>query len=326
MLRFTAGPDDLLHSKFALSPIFELGNLVRLLAGFGRKEAPPVWLARLRPAFDRLRQETALDALLALESPWQGPDFSVPPPTRGMMQSIDDDLIAMRAVPLPVARRDIALCLKGRARPSAAIMSILDAPDVTAQIAGALDRAWHELIAADWLQLRAICERDVIYRSGQLARHGWAAALDGLHRRVRWRNGAIELTRMTPDKTVPLGGAGITFIPLVSMWPNLAAHSDDPWPKCIIYPARGAGLLWGAAPSPAPDALAELIGRSRAAILVALAEPASTTQLARSLALATGSVGDHLRALQRAGLLDATRSGRSVLYRRTPLGDMLAGS
>jgi DNA-binding transcriptional ArsR family regulator len=45
---------------------------------------------------------------------------------------------------------------------------------------------------------------------------------------------------------------------------------------------------------------------------------ASTTQLARALGMATGAVGDHLGVLLRAGLLERARSGRSVLYRRTP--------
>ena len=178
------------------------------------------------------------------------------------------------------------------------------------------------LLAADWLQLRAICERDIVYRSGLLARHGWAAALDGLHGRVRWRDGGIEVTRMA-DREVVVGGRGMTFIPSVFIWPSVAAHTDDPWDRAVIYPARGIGDWWGAPAAPPSAALEELIGRTRARILVALREPASTTQLARALALPLGSAGDHLRALRRAGLLDAARSGRSVLYHRTPLGDLL---
>jgi DNA-binding transcriptional ArsR family regulator len=58
---------------------------------------------------------------------------------------------------------------------------------------------------------------------------------------------------------------------------------------------------------------------------MALAEPASTTQLARGNGLAVGALGDHLAVLRDAGLVDRARSGRSVLYRRTPLGDALAG-
>ncbi|MEZ0068668.1 DNA-binding transcriptional ArsR family regulator [Streptacidiphilus sp. MAP12-20] len=81
----------------------------------------------------------------------------------------------------------------------------------------------------------------------------------------------------------------------------------------------------GSGDPPDPDALAALLGRSRARLLAEFAAPASTSQLARSLAMATGAVGDHLAVLRSAGLLSRARSGRSVLYRRTPLGDAVVG-
>jgi DNA-binding transcriptional ArsR family regulator len=249
----------------------------------------------------------------------------VPPPTRAALQTIDDDLAAIRAAPLDVARAEIAGCLAARPAGDPAAREILAAPDVTERLAAGLRRAWDALLAADWLQLRAICERDIVYRSGLLARHGWAAALDGLHPRVRWRDGGIQVTRIA-DREVVVGGGGMTFIPSVFIWPNVAAHTDDPWDRCVIYPARGIAEWWGAPAAPPSPALAELIGRTRARILVALREPASTTQLARALSVPVGSAGDHLRALRRAGLLDAARSGRAVLYHRTPLGDLLAGA
>jgi DNA-binding transcriptional ArsR family regulator len=101
-------------------------------------------------------------------------------------------------------------------------------------------------------------------------------------------------------------------------------HAEDPWPKAIVYPARGIAALWEPAPAD-PGVLSELLGHSRARLLLALAEPASTTHLSRTTERSIGSVGDHLRLLKRAGLLSTARSGRSVLCRRTPLGDLLAG-
>ncbi|GIJ70946.1 ArsR/SmtB family transcription factor [Virgisporangium ochraceum] len=324
MLRFEVTPEDLLATRFAVSPMFELHSLLRSLNGrTGRSALPPAWRARLRPRFAALRRDSELDAVLALYLPREGAGFIAPPPA-SLTQSIDDDLSMIRATPPSVARAEIRRFVGRQPLLDARVRATLSGRSAVARIADALATAWHELLAPDWPQLRAICERDVVHRAGELGRGGWAAALSGLHDAVRWNAGGIEIARM-PGGPVTLGGAGLTLVPSVFVWPGLAAHHDDPWPRAVIYPARGtAALLEPSGQRPA-DALVALIGRSRAQLLVALAEPASTTQLARANRLAVGAVGDHLAVLLEAGLVDRARAGRSVLYRRTPLGDALVG-
>jgi DNA-binding transcriptional ArsR family regulator len=112
----------------------------------------------------------------------------------------------------------------------------------------------------------------------------------------------------------------------VFVWPKVAVYTGPSWPHALIYPARGTAALFEPDHVPSPSALADLVGRSRARLLSMLAEPASTTQLAATLRLAPGAVGDHLAVLRRAGLVNRARAGRSVLYRRTPLGDALTAT
>ncbi|KOG14716.1 MULTISPECIES: winged helix-turn-helix domain-containing protein [Streptomyces] len=324
MLRFEVSVEDLLRSRFALSPALDLCLLLRSLAGQGQP-LPRAWSARLMPAFERLRRETELDAVLALQAPHSGPNFVAPPP-RGLGQTWADDLAVIRATPLEAARREFAAGSTGPAVRDPRVRAVLDSTDAVPRIAEAMDQAWHELLAADWPQLRAICERDVVHRVGVIGEHGWVAAIESLHPGVAWRADGIEVGFLRGG-TVRLAGDGLLVIPSVFVG-HVAAHMEDPWPRTLVYSARGTAALWGEQENvPQPDALTALVGRARARLLLALDAPASTSHLARSLAMTPGAVGDHLAILRGAGLLVRARSGRSVLYRRTPLGEALvAGS
>jgi len=96
----------------------------------------------------------------------------------------------------------------------------------------------------------------------------------------------------------------------------------------LVYPCRGVAALW-AQRMPAPDALSGLLQRhqdGRAAVLMSLANPASTTQLSVGLQLSPSAVSGHLTALREAGRLHRRRSAHQVRYARTSLGDALVGS
>ncbi|MCY1139120.1 ArsR family transcriptional regulator [Actinoplanes sp. Pm04-4] len=322
MLRFLVGAEDLLRTRFALSPVFELQHLIQALAGPNRQRVPRAWLSRLRPRFEPLRADPALEAMLALFLPGLGATLLAPPPRR-YGQTIADDLEAVREAPADAARNEIDFYLRRRPDVSPAARAILTSADSPGRLADFLGTAWESLLAEDWPMLRLLCERDVVHRTGELSRGGWAGAIGGLHSQVRWRNGGIDLLGR-PGGEVDLGGAGLLLVPSVFVWPGVAVFADEPWPKAIVYPARGVGTLLESGPPDPPGHLSALLGRSRAVLLVALAHPASTSQLARAFAMSTGAVGDHLAVLRHSRLVERARSGRSVLYRRTALGDALA--
>lgn len=323
-MRFVVGAEDLARTRFALSPAFELQRLINGLTGVAHQGVPETSLSRFGERFAKLRGEPGMDAVLALRLARSVATLLSPPPQR-YAQTIEDDLAAIRATPLDTARAEIDYYVTRQADLSGTVKAVLSSPDVLHHLTEALAHAWRVLLEDEWPMLRLLCERDIVHRSSELGRAGWTAALAGLHPDVRWRDSGIDLPK-PQNKTIDLGGAGLLLIPSVFVWPGFAVFSEAPWPNGIAYPARGVGTLFEQGPPETPEQLSALLGRTRAVLLTALRDPASTSQLARAFGLSTGAVGDHLAVLHASRLVERARAGRSVLYRRTPLGDSLAGS
>ena len=329
VLRINVRTEDLTMSRFALSPLWELIQALRLLPGGSRHPDETVlrpWLLRARDRYQALARETDLGVIRALNPPGWGADFLAPVPV-SVHTTIGDLLDQVRSTPADQAQREVAAALARQPRIDPRVARILTSDRVAGYVADVLAAAWRALLEPEWRTLRAILERDVVYRAGQLASRGWAAALTDLHADLYWRQGRIELGRWTADDDADLGGRGLLFIPSVFIWPRLALSLDPPWPPVLIYPARGVSALWEQPGRTGPGtALHRLLGASRAAILLALEDPASTSQLAATLGQSLGGTGDHLAVLREAGLVARARSGRTVLYRRTPVGDALAAA
>jgi DNA-binding transcriptional ArsR family regulator len=69
--------------------------------------------------------------------------------------------------------------------------------------------------------------------------------------------------------------------------------------------------------------LTELLGPTRAGILVALSDLCDTPTLARRLDVTPSAISQHLRVLRDAGLVRTQRTGRSAVHLRTARADAL---
>ena len=326
MLRIEVGPDDLAATRFAIAPLAELEQLLRKLDRGGSQAGVLVRQSRWGRREAPVRGDLGSRMLRALRPSGWGADFTAPPPAKGLANTVADDLAVVRSTPLDLAREQIARALSLATRPPAPdVAAALAAPDAVARIADALERLWDLVVAPDWPQLLAISERDVLHRADRLTRGGWAAALEGMHPRLRWDDGAVVAGQI-PDAVAHLGGRGLLFVPSVFGHPNLATYLDPPWQPTIVYPARGSAALWEENVA-TPAALARLLGAARAELLLRLEFPASTTHLVRTTGFSLGAVGDHLKVLRDAGFVERGRAGRSVVYRRTAVGDaVVAGA
>jgi DNA-binding transcriptional ArsR family regulator len=194
--------------------------------------------------------------------------------------------------------------------------------DLTGEAVFVLSWVWTRTVATDWPRRERLLRADVVARTGQLARYGWAAVLRDLGKGREWAgDGQLRINRFDRPTRVLPPDASLSFIPVTSNG-NWAGWTE-PVRYALYYPV--AGRL-----APADTArragLARLVGTNRAALLRLLDQPLGTTHLAASCGLPVGAVGNHLRVLLDAGAVARRRSGRHVLYWRTPLGDALVAA
>ena len=319
MHRIEVGSEDLIATRFAISPVAELIHaLLRLRNGPG-SFGTGRFAGHLDREFARLQDQVDLRALLYLNGPRIGAAFACPPPS-GMSQTIDGDIDRIRAAPAATRITETAEVVRERP-PGPGIAALLDDPDLGERLADAVAQAWRALLADEWPRLLAVLTRDVRHRADLLTRDGWRGALDEMHEHVRWRGGWLSVQQGV-NRTFDLAGQGLLLIPSVFIAPGLALYLDPPWQPALIYPARGRALWWEST-SPPPEALSRLLGTTRAALLTLLTAPTSTSELSRLTRATLGATGDHLRVLLDAGLLTRARSGHSILYRRTDMADAL---
>jgi DNA-binding transcriptional ArsR family regulator len=318
------GPDDPARTRFVIAPLFETMAAIRVLLEPQRHKYHLPWLDAVRPEVERLD----LRPLLVL-SPRRGwtPDFLNPAPA-GPGTDVAGQFMRVRATAPEQVAREVERSLTERSGepfpPDA--WRMLDDPAATRDLlADLLEQCWRLLIAPHWPRLRELLDADVAFRTQTLADYGLERVLADLHSRVHWTGRAIVIDGLGPGRRL-LGGAGLLLMPSVFLWPSLAPMIDPPARPTLAYPARGIAELWQPARTGHSDALARLLGRTRAALLESLAEPASTHTLARRHGLAPSTVSEHLSALRDARLISSRRHRHTVMYQQTPLGVALAGA
>ncbi|MFG3408198.1 winged helix-turn-helix domain-containing protein [Streptomyces sp. NPDC048142] len=312
--------DTLANSRFVVSPLAEVVACLLLLErATAAHPGERAWLETHLPAYRQRAADDPLSALViraALAPRWIA-DFLIPapvptPPGRAQ-PAFAEEVARIRATPPDLARAELAEALRGP------LPAALDRDDLAERAADAVEWVWTHTVLPDWPRRQRILEADVIARAAQLGRGGWAEALNGMRPGVRWLGDSRLQINTYDNPPRELGRAQLLFIPVTpyQCW----VCWDIPRRYGVVYPCSGA--LAEAGRVPVPAALGALIGPARAAVLLLLASPLSTTQLVALTGQGLGSVGRHLRILLDAGLVRRRRAGRSVLYFRTDAGDVL---
>jgi DNA-binding transcriptional ArsR family regulator len=254
------------------------------------------------------------------------PDFLTPRPA-SFAPAFEEELAVARRTPPDLVRRDLLAVHAPDPLPEALLDAAAadDGPVVRLRdaVCELLRQYWEIAVEPAWPRMRLLLEADMTYRARQLAMGGARLLFADMHPDLRWQDGMLQIDRMIGRHNVAASGRGLLLIP------SVFAHKPAPpvspeEPPMLAYPSRGVATLWGPLPAPEAPALVSLLGATRAGLLHILAEPLATVEIARRLGVTPSAVSQHLRVLYATGLATRARSGRQVLYRRSPLGDELA--
>jgi DNA-binding transcriptional ArsR family regulator len=311
---------DLAETSFAVSPLQEAAFSLWVWLAPERQAFHLPW----RAAMSDLWRELDTEVLGALVSPHRRwiPDFLTPRPGTPLTE-FDGELDLVRSTAPGRVRADLLSAYNGAPLPG---VLQADPRKLLRRIVAALDAYWQACLKPSWPRIHALLEADIVYRSRRLALGGARALFADLDGRVRWDDGVLYVDRHRGEHHVlDIDGRGLPLVPSL-FCRGAVSYISMREPPVIAYPARGRATVWETAPVRDSAHLVGLLGAPRARLLVLLAQPATTTELAHRLAVSPSAVSQHLRVLRAAGLLNRARSGRSVLYLRSPLGDELAGA
>ncbi|MFF6876966.1 MULTISPECIES: ArsR family transcriptional regulator [unclassified Streptomyces] len=320
--------DTLAGSRFVISPLAETFACLQLLhRGTPAHPGERAWLRDHLPGYRaRLAADpvTALLVRAGLGRSWIA-DFLTPAPRDG--EAFEEEVARVRAARPDEARAHLRISLAGlpsssrlRSARGDPLPTALDRDDLPEHAAGLLTYVWTETVRPDWDRRRRVLEADVVARTAQVSRGGWAAVLDALRPgRTRWLGDnrlQVNLHEYPPRE---ISGAELLFVPVTPRTGWVSWEEPDRY--AVIYAC--SGVLADTGGRSVPASLGALLGAARAGVLVLLHSPLSTSQLVAVTGQGLGSVGRHLRVLLDAGLVERRRAGRSVLYSRTAAGQVL---
>ncbi|NJC72057.1 winged helix-turn-helix transcriptional regulator [Planosporangium thailandense] len=297
--------------------MWEVIATYRLLAAGSAHPVHGGWMDQVRP---RIAAAGLDSGLLAELIPAHGylADFLTPPPDEPA-PSLDTELAAIRATPADQIRADLDVLDRGGRRGRSLHT---DPQDWLDRLVGEIEAYWQLALAPYWARIRAVLDADVFHRARQVAEHGASHLFNELHSELSWDDNTLRMVRRQCGISRATTGPGLLMIPS-AFAVQVFTWSRPAQPPQLAYPARGTGTLWERRSTAPTEALAAVLGRTRTVLLTELEAPASTSELAQRTGISAAGVSQHLTALRDAGMVSAHRTGRSVLYARTALGESL---
>ncbi len=322
--------DDLAETRFAFSPIWELGmSLYKPMRDPAKHALHLPWVQEAKAEIEG----HDLAILFAMVPP-PGlppvlhpyiPDFLTPTPDTPFPQFEDEleQVVATDPARISVELQHMLDSLQGADVPKLTRQITGDPEPYLGRLVDQMHEYWKLTIEPHWPRIRALHEADVTYRARQLALGGAELLFSDLHPSLSWQGDTLVIDKQMCEDVDP-GGRGLVLIPAVFDWPGIAILLGEDLQPTVSYSPRGIAELWDEPEDARGDgAMDDLIGGTRADILRVLTVPMTTTELANRLHLTPAAVSQQLGVLRRAEVVDARRQGREVYSELTTSGRRL---
>lgn len=328
MLRIHFSSDDIARTRVApaADPVWELVLSLHLLQG---RTHDPVMAGWRRDVAETLRREVPagqLRLLFALNPP-RGyfPDFLTPvDSTEGLEAGLD----AIRSTPIGHLRRDLTVLAADAGLPPSAASLARGEVDTLVHLTDSMRTYRDVAVTPYWARIQGAIEADRGRRARAVLDGGAEGLLDSLRPVMRWNAGVLEVPNYPVTRELSLDGRGLLLVPSYFCARTPVTLLDPELPPVLVYPVERLGGLNVSVDESAPpverengqEALAALLGRTRAAVLEVVDAGCSTGEVARRLGISPAAASQHATVLRKAGLLVTRRERNTVLHTLTPLG------
>ncbi|MGP3955946.1 ArsR/SmtB family transcription factor [Nonomuraea sp. 3N208] len=325
MLRIHFTSEDLARTRIATTadPLWEIALSMYRLTGRRGRSAFAAWRSRTRQELATTGGTATVRRVLAPLFPSTSsyfPDFLTPPDGGlGLEAGVD----AVLSTPRRLLRRELDKLAGRTGTPSWAWGLVDGRRDAFHDLRDGLHSYFDTVIAPYWSDIQGMVDADRAVRGRAFLDGGVDCMLAGFRPIMRWEPPVLSMDHAV-DRDVHLGGRGLVLIPSHFCWGAPVPLADPSLPQVVVYPIQRDHPP--AAPKPG-STVARLLGPTRAAILRAAVEGATTGELARRQGIYASGVSQHTQVLREAGLIVSRRTGAQVIHTITPLGAaLLAGA
>ncbi|MEV0725128.1 winged helix-turn-helix domain-containing protein [Micromonospora purpureochromogenes] len=328
MLTIHFSQEDILRTRVApaADPIWELVLSLHLLQGRTRDPLMAHWRRGVARELRRDVTSRQLRLLFALNPP-RGyfPDFLTPYQS---VAGFEAGLDAVRSTPIDLLNRDLTVLAGTNSLPSSAAALARGEPEVLQLLTDSMTQYRSVALEPYWGRIQAAVEADRNRRARALLDGGAEGLLASLRPTMRWDSGRLEVHDYPDRRELHLDGRGLLLVPSFFCARTPVALLDPALPPVLVYPVDRLGGLVpapgeGAGPNregSGREALAALLGRTRAAVLEVSDDGCTTGEVARRLHISPAAASQHTAVLRNAGLLVSQRDRNTVLHTLTPLG------